>query len=695
MMNLKRRKALTYLITMVLSFLFIIPSVDAQNSNPQVVARVKETLTINGKLFKDLNENGKLDDYENWELPIDKRVSDLVSKMTLEEKAGLMMIPEYRDIEDEKMEQPNNLVEQNTRYYVYRKTPTADVIAKDNNQLQEIAEGTRLGIPAVLISNPRNHFTTITELEKVEEASQYYVKSSEEPGYFSIWPNHLGLAATQDIDLIKDYAQIARKEWASSGLRKMYGYTADVATDPLWTRILETFGEDPKLVSDINYTLIKGFQGEELGRDSVSLSTKHFPGGGARNDGRDPHFEEGKFNIYPTKGSLLKYHIPPFKAAIEAGTTSIMPYYAYPSNKSADQGLPPINVNQQFEEVGFTFNKAFITDLLRHELGFRGYVNTDTGAVLDRAWGVEHLSTEERFAKALEAGTNIFAGAKDPKPIINAVKQGLISVEPINQSVTLLLTEMMNLGLFENPYVDPNHALEVVNDPESRKKADLAHRKSVVLLCNDAQLLPLDDEKIKDMKLYAAIFPGGKDDIDTEDFRKAIQNYDPNIILTNRLEEATYAIVWIQPIQDLFTKEPQITIGPETSVPNVDRIVEIQKTVPTITLIRFRSPWLINEIEPNAAAVIGTFGVKTDAILDVIRGKFNPTGKLPFTIPTNQEAVTNEKGDVPGFDESPSYVYQAKSGDKYGYGFGLSYNAESKKSKSSGIGEFLRNIFGN
>ena len=694
-MNLKQKKALAYLITTVLSFLFIIPSVNAKNVNPHVVVRIKEILTINGKLFKDLNANGKLDVYENWELPVDKRVSDLVSKMTLEEKAGLMIIPEYRDIAGEKMKQPNNLIEQNTRYYVYRQTPTVDVIAKANNQLQEIAEGTRLGIPGVLIANPRNHVTTIAEIEKVEEASQYYVKKQEGPGHFSIWPDPLGLAATRDLDLIKEFARITRKEWVSSGLRKIYGYTADIATDPLWTRIIGTFGEDPKLVSDINYTLIKGFQGEELGPESVSITTKHYPGGGARDDGKDPHFEEGSFNIYPTEGSLLKYHLPPFQAAIKAGTTSIMPYYAYPSNESADQGLPPVGVNQQFEEVGFTFNKPFITDLLRHELGFKGYVNTDTGAVLDRAWGVEHLSTEERFAKALEAGTNIFAGTKDPKPIINAVKQELIPEEAINRSVTFLLTEMMQLGLFENPYVNPNHALEVVNNPEPQKKIDLAHRKSVVLLRNDADLLPLDDEKIKDMKLYAEVFPGGKDDIDTKDFRKAIQNYDPNITLTNRFEEATHAIVWIQPMQDLFAKEPQITIGPETSIPNVDRIIEIQKTVPTIALIRFRSPWLINEIEPNAAAVIGTFGVKTDAVLDVIRGKFNPTGKLPFTIPANREALANEKGDVPGFDEAPSYVYQAKSGDRYGYGFGLSYNSDNKKAKFSSFSEFSRNIFKN
>ena len=380
------------------------------------------------------------------------------------------------------------------------------MIANTNNQLQERTEGTRLGIPAVLTSNPRNHDTTIADIAKIEEAENYYIPAKDEPGQFTIFPDSLGLAATRDLNLIREFAQIARKEWTASGLRKMYGYNADVATQPLWARILETFGEDPKLVSNINYTLIKGFQGEDLNETSVSLTTKHFPGGGTKYWGRDPHFEEGNFNIYPTKGSLQKYHLPPFNAAIEAGTTSIIPYYAYPSNKSANQGLPPFSENQQFEEVGFVFNKAFITDLLREKLGFKGYVNSDTGASVGMPWGAKHLPIEERVAKALEAGANIFSGQNNPQPIINAVKKGLVSEEKINRSVAYLLTEMMNLGLFENPYVDPKKALEVVNNPVSKEKADLAHRKSIVLLRNDQNLLPLNDKKVKDIKLYVEAF---------------------------------------------------------------------------------------------------------------------------------------------------------------------------------------------
>ncbi|MBM4763800.1 glycoside hydrolase family 3 protein [Bacillus sp. B15-48] len=473
--------------------------------------------------------------------------------------------------------------------------------------------------------------------------------------------------------LVEEFAQIAAKEWTASGLRKLYGYTADIATDPLWARIEETFGEDHELASEMIYAIVKGFQGDELGANSVSLTVKHFPGGGARVEGRDPHFEQGNFNYYPTKGSLLTYHIQPFAAAIEAGATSIMPYYAYPSNESADQGLPPYNEEKQFKEVGFALNKPFITDLLRGKLGFKGYVNSDTEAVTSRAWGAEHLTNEEKFAKALNAGTNIFSGESDPTPVISAVKNGLVKEEKVNESVTYLLTEMMNLGLFENPYVDPAYALTVVDDPASQEKADEAHRKSIVLLRNDNHLLPLNQEKIKKVKLYVEMFPDGNNHETTKELQATIQQYDPTVKITDRLEDATHAFVWVRPKQSMWADDPKITIGPETEIDQVKRILEIQKSVPTIMAINMTNPWLINEIEPNAAAVISTFGAKAESIMDVIRGDFNPTGKLPFTIPANKEAVDNATGDIPGYEEDPSYVYRAHNGDVYKFGFGLSY----------------------
>ncbi len=178
---------------------------------------------------------------------------DLVSKMTLEEKAGLLMIPEFPKFEEGKLVLPNEQINQNTRYFIFRETPSANVIADYNNQLQEAAEGSRLGIPVMIISNPRNHATSIEALAGTGPGNT---------GQFSYWPNTLGLAATRDLKLIEDFSKITANEFRSTGIRKLYGYSADVATDPLWSRIDETFGEHPALVSDIIFRIVKGYQGE-------------------------------------------------------------------------------------------------------------------------------------------------------------------------------------------------------------------------------------------------------------------------------------------------------------------------------------------------------------------------------------------------------------------------------------------------
>ena len=172
----------------------------------------------------------------------------------------------------------------------------------------------------------------------------------------------------------------------------------------------------------------------------------------------------------------------------------------------------------------------------------------------------------------------------------------------------------MKLGLFENPYVDPKQALEVVNNPASQERADVAHRKSVVLLRNDNNVLPLTDEKIKEVKLYVEMFPVGDSGENTQRLKEKIRNYDKGITIADNLEEATHAFVWVMPKQDLLKRYPTLIIGPETEINKVARIIEIQKKVPTITAINMRSPWLIDNIEPNAAAVIGNFWSKDGSV---------------------------------------------------------------------------------
>ena len=174
-MDLRLKKIFAASLSVFLSISLFTSQASAEKreiAKPEMEVRVKGKLTVDGKEFKDLNGNGKLDPYENWQLSDDERVKDLVSQMTLEEKAGLLLIPEFPAFKEGKLVLPNKMINQNTRYFIFRETPGADVIASYNNQLQDAAEESRLGIPVVIISNPRNHAEALAATGKInmEEA---------------------------------------------------------------------------------------------------------------------------------------------------------------------------------------------------------------------------------------------------------------------------------------------------------------------------------------------------------------------------------------------------------------------------------------------------------------------------------------------------------------------------------------------
>lgn len=382
--------------------------------------RSVKTIKKNGLLFKDLNKNGKLDKYEDWRLSAEERAKDLIAQMTLEEKAGFMLISTTRlagdwsfqpnapkseitsGFNEEDLVQSMNMfsrkplpypmlsaagttkgvTKNHLRHFILRANTSATTIAEWSNNLQALCEASRLGIPAIVASNPRNHITT--------DAS---IGLSVGTTVFSRWPGELGLSATRDLKLVREFAETAAQEWHAVGLRKGYQYMADLATEPRWQRIEGTFGEDADWAADMMREVVLGFQGQKLNKNSVALTTKHFPGGGPQVEGQDPHFEWGKDQHYP--GKMFDYHLKPFKAAIEAGTSSIMPYYAKP-------------IGTQFEEVAFAYNKAIIKDLLRDKMGFQGIINSDTGPIEMMPWGVENLTILERYQKAIDCGVDIF-----------------------------------------------------------------------------------------------------------------------------------------------------------------------------------------------------------------------------------------------------------------------------------------------
>lgn len=392
---------------------------------PVLGAHTVTVINHDGLLFKDLNKNGKVDVYEDWRQPVETRVNNLLSYMTVEEKAGMFLINTLnadskgrlsdravRYIEEEKM----------TRF-VFRNTVTAAPTsfmggrrgaeitpyeaAQFMNAIQELAASTRLGIPALFKSNARNHY---------EHDATAGISVSA--GSFSEWPKEAGLAATRDMDLIAEFAQIMAQEWTAIGLRSMYGYMADLATEPRWYRVHETFTEDADLAANIMTVLVKSLQGEKLNRKSVALTMKHFPGGGPQEGGGDPHYDFGKNQAYPSDN--FAYHMKPFVAAIDAGVSSIMPYYGIP----VDQKYQP-------NDVGMAFSKGIVTELLRNKLGFKGYVNSDTGIIGDRAWGLEDKSVDEQLVIAIEAGTDVLSGFDKNKQILDLITSKKISEDRV------------------------------------------------------------------------------------------------------------------------------------------------------------------------------------------------------------------------------------------------------------------------
>ncbi len=415
------------LIIVILGYTIIYFSKKMDSSaNYKLLGEEAPTLVQSGISFRDLNKNGKMDIYENPNAPIDERVNNLVSQMNLEEKAGSMFITMIGTTPDgEPMETPvlstdpvalmmSFVLPSNSELIARLKMNSfnilasieADKMAKYNNIVQKMAERTRLGIPITIATDPRHG------MEKNNPGAGLYTPA------FSKWPSSLGLAATRDTLLVREFGDIARQEYKAVGIRLALHPMADLATEPRWGRANGTFGEDAYLSAMMTKAYVLGFQGDSLDSQSVACMTKHFSGGGPQKDGEDAHFPYGKDQVYP--GNNFDYHVIPFtEGAFPAHTAQIMPYY----------GIP---VGQTSEDVAFGFNKDIIQGLLRDSLNFQGVVCTDWVILTDskmgeaRAWGVEDLSPKERAKKALEAGCDQFGGENAPELIIALVQEGQI-----------------------------------------------------------------------------------------------------------------------------------------------------------------------------------------------------------------------------------------------------------------------------
>ena len=500
-------------------------------------------------------------------------------------------------------------------------------MAKRINQLQNYAARSRLGIPLTISSDP------IHEVERGGGIASFSVRG------FSKWPSQLGLAATRDVELVKKFADIARQEYLAVGIRTALHPMADLATDPRWARNFGTFGSDSKLSTSLTLAYMDGFQGENINSQSVLTMVKHFPGGGPQENGLDAHLMSGENQVYP--GKMFDYHLEPFIEAINNNLKVIMPYYG-------------IAVDQSNENIAIGFNRYLLNDLLREKLNYDGVICSDWGIITGRHWGVTNLTIPERYIKAINAGIDQFGGEMHPEIVVQLVKENKINESRIDRSARRILKNKFELGLFDDPFVDIVSVDKLINTQITQKLALDAQRKSVVMLKN-SNLLPLTEET----KIY----------VDGMEFK------DSDINKVNTIEEADVILMYLhtvfngnqEPGTDRLFDRFLSNLFPNTDLRFNNQVIkrasEYSQVKPLILVVDLNRPAILSELNDLSDALIGTFGVNDEVIHEIINGKTNPSGKLPFELPSSMSEVEEQLEDVPDDTANPLYEY----------GYGLSF----------------------
>jgi beta-glucosidase len=342
---------------------------------------------------------------------------------------------------------------------------------------------------------------------------------------------------------------------------------------------------------------------------------------------------------------MFEYHLRVFEAAFAAGTAQIMPYYGRP-------------IGTPLEEVGFGFNRDVVTGLLRERYGFDGVVCTDWGLVTDapmpdgsvfaaKCWGVEGLSAEDRLVKIIEAGCDQLGGESLPELLVEVVRAGRVSESRIDESARRLLRDKFRLGLFDDPYVDPDEAERVCGCAEFQASGGRSQRRSAVLLTNDGTL------PLAETRLYL--------DGVSADVAAAYGE------IVERPEDADVAVVRraapFEPRSGTFIESVFHAGDLDFKEPELGQLLELARRVPTVLVLHLERPAVIPELVDACAAIVAVFGASDEAVLDVLHGRSAPEGRLPFELPSSMAAVRAQKPDVPADSEAPLFAF----------GHGLSY----------------------
>ena len=623
-------------------------------TQPTLNPHSKSVLEVDGYQFIDLNGNGELDVYEDWRQDAETRAADLVSQMTVREKIAQMQHPTYLPRADGKI--APYLKEYCSEYGIgmllIRELNSVEAAATTMNTIQEYAESSRLGVP-VLVS-----------MDSVHGLS--YVSGA------TVTPHNLALAATRDEALVTKLAEIARDEHLAVGVRMTLSPEADIASEPRWGRVMETFGEDPDLVTQMVTAQVVAFQNgrDGLNTGSIVACMKHFPGAGPQMEGKDT-------SPIISSEETLQIHLKPYYAALEVNVASIMPYYSV-----------PLALDMENSAIG---SKATLQDLLRDEMGFTGIIQTDWGMIwaIQEALGTmtgEEVSDEEAILIGVTQSRVDGIGGESIRLIDlmeEYTQEGKIDEAILTAAATRIVKVKFEMGMFENPYCDVDYAVSFVGNEENQKVNLQAAREAMTLLKNDGAL-PLNPDakqtilvcgpRAFDTDSLVGGWSSAQDGLTIADAVAAYAGENTTVltekedvgVIKELAQQADVIIVSIG--EPSYQHDPVWGYDTLEIVQSQQEILEAAvasgKTV--ITVVTGGRPYILTWCDENTNAILEAYypGAKGGiAIAETLYGMNNPTGKTPMQFPRNMESVNAQEGDV-SFDlENPLYDY----------GFGLSY----------------------
>lgn len=603
---------------------------------PELKARVKEIIEVDGYQFKDLNDNGVLDAYEDWRLSPQERAENLLSLMTAEQKAAQMVHLTLVTQKDSWFNK-NNVGFALVYEYIFEpeeeedeeesdetQTPISSArnAAMRTNEIQELSESSELGIPVI--------FSMDTE------AGAAFVKDA------TYLPDEINQGAAGDVELVTRLNEVLKEELMAVGVRMALSPDADLITDPRWGRNQECYSEDVETVETMIAAAVKALQGENgLDENSVMATVKHFPGAGAQTNGVDG-------SPLTISEDSIDLHLAGFKAAIDAGVAAVMPY-----GYSTVPYLGGDAVDNSADQ-----SAAVMTDLLRGELGYEGIIQTD--------WGLN-------FVGAANAGADVLGGAgvRSTAQLVDGVDEALLT-----DACRRILIAKFQMGLFENPYVDEDAAEEIIGSDEHKAVAKEAAAKSFTLVKyeNAASLADqsfiVAGELASDVRCLNSGWTAKEPvEIAGTSILTALQEKAgaDNVTHITSAEEVPADLSGVTAVvvvgEKSGTHDPAWGAAtlefPEEQTALINALDKAGANV--VAVVVMNRAYVLTPIVDAADSVLVVYrpGVTcgAEAVADCLFGETAITGRLPFQIPESMEQVLSQREDMPKDIENPLYEY--------------------------------------